>query len=282
VSGRLTVAVAAANAHTGRRLLPRLRELGYRTVALVRRRAELPADEVIADWIESPRAREALEQADFVVPLAGDLRARGAAGYEDVHARTTQVVADAMRRGRARRAVYLSYVSADEASPNLYNRTKAVAERLLRESGKEAVIFRCPAILGSPVDPGPLEEAFFVRGGRVVMLGDGRQRQMPLYRGDAVEAIVAALSRGAPGVYELVGPEEMSADDLARLVNRSAPVRITHVPGWAARLLGRVHPALSPELVDVMLADSVGDASRAVAEFGLEMTPLTWVWAPGA
>jgi uncharacterized protein YbjT (DUF2867 family) len=279
LSDGLTVAIAAANALTGRRLLPRLRELGYRTVALVRRPAELPADEVVAGWMISARAREALEAADFVVLLAGDLRARGQAGYQAVHVRTTQIVAEAMRRGRARRAVYLSYVNADENSANLYNRTKAVAERLLRESGKEALVFRCPAILGSPADPGPLEEAFFARGGRVVMLGDGRQRQRPLYRGDAVEAIVAALVRGAPDIYELAGPEEMTADDLARLVNRGAPVRITHVPGWAARWLARVYPALSPELVDVMLADSVGDATRALTEFGLALTPLSRVWA---
>jgi len=275
-----TVAVASATALTGRRLLPRLRELGYRTVALVRRPEALPADEVVADWMTSARAREALEQADFVVLLAGDLRARGAVGYHAVHVRTAEIVAEAMRAGRARRAVYLSYVAADEMSPNLYNRTKATAERLLRESGKEAVVFRCPAILGSPSDPGPLEAAFVARGGRVVMLGDGRQRQRPLYRGDAVEAIVAALRGGAPGVYELAGPEEMSADDLARLVNRGAPVRITHVPAWAARILGRVHPQLSPELVDVMLADSGCDAARAVGEFGLRLTALSEVWTP--
>ena len=275
-----TVAVASATALTGRRLLPRLRELGYRTVALVRRAAALPADEIVADWMESPRAREALAAADFVVLLAGDLRARGVAGYHAVHVRTAEIVAEAMRAGRARRAVYLSYVAADEMSPNLYNRTKATAERLLRESGKEAVVFRCPAILGSPSDPGPLEAAFVARGGRVVMLGDGRQRQRPLYRGDAVEAIVAALRGGAPGVYELAGPEEMSADDLARLVNRGAPVRITHVPAWAARILGRVHPQLSPELVDVMLADSGCDAARAVGEFGLRLTALSEVWKP--
>lgn len=274
-----TVAIASASALTGRRLLPRLRELGYRTVALVRRPVELPADEVVADWMTSARAREALEAAAFVVLLAGDLRAQGAAGYHAVHVRTAEIVADAMGRGRARRAVYLSYVAADERSPNLYNRTKAVAERLLRESGKEAVVFRCPAILGSPDDPGPLEAAFCARGGRVVMIGDGRQRQMPLYRGDAVEAILAALVRGAPGVFELVGLEEMTADELARLVNRGAPVRITHVPGWAARLLARVHAELSAELVDVMLADSVGDPGPAVAEFGLKLTALREVWS---
>lgn len=280
MSERPTVAVASATAHSGRRLLPRLCELGYHTVALVRRPADLPADEVIDDWMESPRARAALEAADFIVPLAGDLRARGRAGYEAVHVRTTQIVADALRRGRARRAVYLSYVGAGEGSPNLYNRTKAIAERLLRESGKETVVFRCPAILGGPADPGPLEQAFFARGGRATMLGDGRQRQRPLYRGDAVEAIVAALRGGAPGVYELVGPEEMTADELARLVNRGAPVRITHVPAWAARLLGHLHPALSPAMVDVMLADATGDPTRAVAEFGLKLTPLSRVWKP--
>jgi NADH dehydrogenase len=275
------VVLTAATARTGRLLLPRLRERGYRTLALVRSPVEVPADEVITDWLSAPRAREALAEADLIVHLPGDLRARGREGYRQVHVRTAEIVSEAMRHGNPRRAVYLSYVGADEHSPNAYLTTKAAGERLFQETGKEIVILRCTAILGSPAEPGPLEQAFTAHRGRVRILGDGRQRVRPVYIGDVVEAVLAALERGAPGVYELAGPEEMSLEECVRLINGGTGVRMDPTPPWLARVLGRTHPKLTPAMVEILLRDSTGNPARAIAEFGLALTPLARVWAAG-
>src|SRR5262249_60427427 len=74
---------------------------------------------------------------------------------------------------------------------------------------------------------------------------------------DVVEAILhAALDpETPPGTFQLAGPDTMSAEDFARRLN-SVPIRTRRIPAVPARLLGHVVPDLTPELVDVLLADA--------------------------
>jgi hypothetical protein len=69
-----------------------------------------------------------------------------------------------------------------------------------------------------------------------------------------VEAIRhAALDPDTPtGTFELAGPDVLTAGQFVRLLN-AEPVRIRRMPVRVARLLGRVVPTLTPELVDVLL-----------------------------
>ncbi|MGH3144165.1 MAG: SDR family oxidoreductase, partial [Rubrobacter sp.] len=216
-NGRLTVAVAGASSLVGMMLLERLERVeDVRTVALVRSPTTLPADEVIPDWMSSNAATSAMREADVLVNLSGEMFSRSADVYRDANVRTTELVAGALRSGRARRAILISYPGADPDSPNLFLKTKGQAERLLLASGKDAVVFRCPAIINTPDDPGPFEANMMAERGSVQTLGSGRQRWRPVYRGDVAEAISAAVERGAAGIYDLTGPEEMTLDHLIR------------------------------------------------------------------
>ena len=89
---------------------------------------------------------------------------------------------------------------------------------------------------------------------------------------------MAALEGGRAGVYDLAGPEMMSMEDLARLLNRDPEVRISPSPNWVARLLGEVFPMMQPAFVDLILQDSLGDSSRAISTFGLKLTSLRTIW----
>jgi uncharacterized protein YbjT (DUF2867 family) len=103
----------------------------------------------------------------------------------------------------------------------------------------------------------------------------------PLYRDDVVEAILhAALDPDTPtGTFEFTGPDTMTAEEFARLVN-SHPIRIRRTPVILARVLGRVVPTLSPGLVDVMLADAVRtqELTATARLFGVELHRLAEVW----
>ena len=219
--------------------------------------------------------------ADAVVHLAGTLQPHKPNTYRAANLDTALATAAALAQSRAQRVVFLSFLTARLDSSNSYLRYKAEAEEALRSTGIPAVIFRCDHIYGPRDEPGPTASAFVAKSGKVALLGGGGQRLNPLYRGDVIEAILhAALDPGTPtGTFQLAGPDTMSAEEFARLLN-SDSVRIRRIPTIVARLLGRVAPNLSPELVDVMLADAVptDDVAATARRFSVESHHLADVW----
>jgi NADH dehydrogenase len=182
------------------------------------------------------------------------------------------------------RVVFLSYVGADMSSDNEYLQAKAEAEELLHRSGRDYVVFRCTHIFGPPAEPGPTVSALVADAGRAVwVLGSGTQRVAPVYRDDVVEAIVAALEPTAyHGRFDLAGPEVLAMDEFVEVVN-GGRARLRHVPPLVARALAHAAPGgLTPELVEIMLADSVADPTRAARAFGLELRSVRDVFRPAA
>lgn len=274
-----SVVVTGANGQVGRALLARLVGAPLHTVALVQGAQYVHATRLLSGSLHAPPSAQALHEADVIVHLAGALRPQHPNTCRAANVYTTQAVAQALRHGRARRVLFLSYMGASEASRNEYLRTKAEAERRLAATGKEVVVFRCTHIIGPPEAPGPTAEALMAPPtGRVTVLGNGRQLVQPVFPGDVAAALAAAMEGGAPGTYDLAGPEWMSLDELVRLLNRDRDVRLRHVPGLLARALARVWPALPPALVDVMLRD-VGETEPATAAFSLRLTSLKDVWS---
>ena len=259
------MAVTGASAQVGTALRRRLDQLPNQVRSLGRE------DDLAA----------AFGDADAVVHLAGTLQPRRPNTYRSANLDTALAAAAALARSTAQRVVYLSFLTARLDSSNSYLRYKAEAEEALRSSGIPLVVFRCDHIYGPPNEPGPTASAFVAKSGKVMLLGSGSQRLNPLYRDDVVEAVLhAALDPETPiGTFQLAGPDTMSAEEFAHLLN-SAPIRIRRTPVMLARLLGRVMPNLTPELVDIMLADAVPteDVAATARRFGVDLHHVADVW----
>jgi NAD(P)H dehydrogenase (quinone) len=223
----------------------------------------------------------AFGDADAVVHLAGTLQPHKPNTYRAANLDTALATAAALAHSQAQRVVFLSFLGARLDASNSYLRYKAEAEEALRSCGIPTVIFRCDHIYGPPSEPGPTASAFAAKSGKVTLLGSGTQQLAPLYRDDVVEAILhAALDPETPtGTFEFAGPDTMTTEEFARLVN-SEPIRIRRTPAMLARLLGHVVPGLTPELVDVMLADTVPteDVTATARLFGVELRRPFEVW----
>jgi NADH dehydrogenase len=262
----------------GRSTLAGLASSQISVTALVRDAQYLPGCTRIENWMASEKAVAAIGQAEGVIHLAGTLHPPDH-DYVKANVAPTEQVARALRGSRTKRLVFLSYVGASETSSNRYLQTKAQAERLLKETGIPLTVFRCTHIIGTPEDPGPTASSMLLDGKKSVpVLGNGRQRVAPVFVGDVVAAILAALAHGESGAYDLQGPEEMTLDDLVRLLNRSERVRIPHIPRGISRILQFFGPKLPGALIDVMNSDSVSAGTRAESVFSLPLTPLSRVW----
>lgn len=276
---RQTIVVTGANGQVGQRLLTALQATNHTVIALVRTPIELPATEVIANWLPASRAKAAIAQADAVVHLAGTLKPfRG--DYVSANVRPTEALISALTN-QTKRIVFLSYVGASEQSANAYLAAKAQAETLLQQTGLPLTIFRCPHIIGPPEQPGPTATNLLSQQGKAVtVLGSGRQRVTPIYLDDVVSAILAALHQAHNGRFELAGPDLVSMDELVRILNAPHPVNVRHLPPALAKLLPWIVADLPAALVDVMLQDSVGNAQAAIEAFHLKLTSLQQVWSP--
>jgi NADH dehydrogenase len=271
--------VTGADGMVGRALLAALRAEGVPTLAIVRQACELPADRVVVGNADSDEAASAIRASTILFALAGTLRPKSGNSIHQANLRTAAAAAAAVRGSAVQRIIHLSYAGADERSTNDYLRAKGKAEQVLRSSGRETVVFRATHIIGPPDDPGPLARSLLARrGGKARVLGSGRNLVMPVYLDDVVAALVAASKTGGPGTFELAGPDRMTLDDLARLLNHDPALRISHVPPALASLVGRVFPSISPTLVEVVTRDSVGDAATAAATFGIGFRSLREAW----
>jgi len=171
----------------------------------------------------------------------------------------------------------------DPADPaSAYGEGKRAAESLCvlhgREAGFDALMARCFAFVGPylPLD-GPFAVGNFIRdalrGGPIVVTGDGTPRRSYLYGADLAGWLLTILARGAHARTYHVGSEaDLGIADLARLVARilapGAEVRVlaTAIPGAS---LERYVPSTARTRAELGLAEGLGleDAIRRTAAF---------------
>ncbi|MGN6471717.1 MAG: complex I NDUFA9 subunit family protein [Rhizobiaceae bacterium] len=247
------VTIFGASGFIGRHLVRALAKRGYRIRAAVRR-PDLaghlqPLGNVgqIMAMQANLRYRwsvdRAVEGADHVVNLVGILYPSGRQSFEAVHGFGARAVAEAARAAGAG-LTHVSALGANPNSPSLYARSKAEGERAVRETVKNAVIFR-PSIVFGP------EDHFFNRFAGMAryspflpLIGGGNTRFEPVYVGDVAEALARAVDGELKGgkVYELGGPEILTfrqcMEEMLRVIERRRV--LVNMPWSLARMQGAV------------------------------------------
>jgi UDP-glucose 4-epimerase len=264
------------------------------------------AEYMRGDILDRASVERLVDGADVVVHLAFVIF-----GNEDetrrVNLEGTRAVFEATAVAGAKRLAYTSSVAAygfpekpdpltEEDEPRgtdrlYYSAQKAELEAALRDAlsgwDTDAYVFRpcvvagadAPQLirqlidtirLGGKVDP-LARLAGLVPGVKPVLPDPGIKFQL-VHHDDVADAIVAgALGRGRPGAYNLAGPGELTAADLARELGwRSVWVPRRGV-GLLADVLGRV-PKLPPKVawINAFRTPVLMDTSKARAELGWE------------
>jgi uncharacterized protein YbjT (DUF2867 family) len=224
----------------------------------------------------------AFRGASAVIHLAGILVEQRGSTYEQANVAPTRSGVEAAKRCGAEKFVLVSATGADTTSSNGYYRSKGQAEALVRASALCYTILRAPLLLG----PGTEGAAALMRnasGSKARLIGGGRNLQQPLSVDDLAHAALVAAqpSIARNRTLDLVGPVSLPERELvertARLLGRE--VRISSISkGLLSFMLAirrRVSgPGFSPDVVDVITADTNLDPQSAASELGIHLTGI--------
>jgi nucleoside-diphosphate-sugar epimerase len=307
----MRVFVAGASGAIGRRLLPLLVRAGHAVVAMTRSAAKTAAIRaagavpVVADALDEATVMTVVQSAEpevivhqlTAIPPRFNIRRfdREFALTNRLRTEGTDHLVAAARAVGARRFVGQSFAGwpyardggpvKTEADPLDSNPAAALRrsleairylEAIVRESGGlEGLVLRYGAFYGPGTSLGEggslLDD---VRRRRVPIVGRGTGVWSFVHIDDAAAATVAAIERGAPGVYNIVDDEPARVSEwlpvLAAAVGAKPP---RHIPAFLARVAIGEH--------GVALMTQIRGASNAKAKRELGWRPRYPTWRTG-
>jgi NADH dehydrogenase len=286
------IVVTGANGNLGKRLLKTLAARGQASRAVVRSAraaGEIEAlslgdavDVQILDYLDGSAMETALRGADAVVHLVGIIKESASSRYADAHEGTTRVLAEAAAAAGVGRIIYLSIVGTAEDSSNSCLASKARGETLLRAGTVPTLVLRVPMVLGEGDYASAALKRRAMSSANVLLRASSLEQ--PIYAGDVIAAVLAALERPEPlgTTLDLAGPESLTRAELTRRAAASVGrrTRVLSLPLALGMLLARVLERLSPTppvtraMLGVLDHDDVVDNAPAVGTLRIELTPL--------
>jgi nucleoside-diphosphate-sugar epimerase len=306
----MKVFVAGGTGAIGKQLIPQLVSAGHEVVATTRShgRAEevqrLGGEPAIADGLDEHAMVDAVRRAQPEVvihemtALAGkaDLRHfdRMFATTNQLRTTGTDYLIRAAQQTGARRLIVQGYsgwpnireggaVKTEEdpldPDPPKWQRESMAAFRHIENvvptaKGLEGIVLRYGGLYGRETGMMSSEVIELLRKRQFPIVGDGAGVWSFIHVADATAATVAALDRGAPGIYNVVDDDPAPAAEwiphLAKVIGAKPPRR---VPVWLGRILAGEVP--------VSMMTRIRGSSNAKAKRELHWKPRHPSWREG-
>ncbi len=178
---------------------------------------------------------EILPRVHTIVHLVGGVNQPSDDEILAANHRSTLAVVAAAKEGRVRRLILLSVPGASVDHTHPFLRAKGLAEEAVVNSGLEHAVLRSSHAYGL----GGLWFASTVMGAEHgFVVGDGSQRVAPVLADEVARVVAAIDDRRDPteGVWNLSGPEELTADEVFQIAgDGGTPVHLD--PSSAAERL---------------------------------------------
>lgn len=299
----MRVLVAGATGAVGRQLIPALVQAGHQVTATSRSQARLAglraagAEPALLDGLDAQAAGEVVARAEpevvihemTALPATPSLRHfdRSFAATNQLRTRGIDNLLAAASAAGVRRVIAQSYggwnyvragslVKTEDdlldPQPPAEQRQTLAAIRYLEQAvlsaPVEGVVLRYGSLYG-PAASEPMVD--LIRRRQLPVIGTGAGVWSFLHVADAAAATVAAVSGGAPGVYNVADDEPAAVAQwvpaVAQIVGAPAPRR---VPAWLGRLLvGEVGISMMTQIRGI-------SSARARRELGWEPVYASW------
>jgi len=254
------ILVVGGSGFVGRHLVAALAALGARVTVPTRRRERakplilLPTVDVVEADVHDPQALTGLAAGhDAVVNLVGILHGPD---FMLAHVELAQAVVNVCREAGIKRLLHMSALGAAPDAPSEYLRSKGIGERaVLAADDLQVSVFR-PSVIFGPDDRFLNLFAQLAALSPVLALGSPGARFQPVYVGDVVKAMLAALDGLAHSSahssdtmgkrYDLCGPQACTLRELVEFVCAvtgrrrlviGLPDSLAYLQAWAMELL---------------------------------------------
>jgi NADH dehydrogenase len=175
---------------------------------------------VACDVHEANALSRLLAGADAVVNLVGILHGRDA-DFQRAHIELPLRIGELARAHGVAHLVHVSALGAATDAPSMYLRSKAAGEAALQRSGVPLSVLRPSVVFGA-------EDRLLNLFARLqavlplVPLAGAHARMQPVWVRDVAQALWACVARGpaAAGVFEAVGPQVLTLQELVRCAGR--------------------------------------------------------------
>ena len=270
----MNILILGGSGFVGRAICSKLVAGGHSITVPTRKRDNaralfpLPSVTVVeANVYDADALAQLARGTDAVINLVGILNGN----FERAHVTLTEHVIAACKAAGVARYVHMSALGASENGPSAYQRSKAAADALVRDSGLDFTIFAPSVIFGRG-------DSFLSKFASMVgflppllpmMLPGASARFQPVWVDDVARAFVASLvDESTYGQrYELVGPKVYTLKELVAYVMLLAHNKhmIIGLPGFASSMLASVlqyvpTQPLTPDNVKSMSVDNVSSA----------------------
>lgn len=264
-----------------------LRALGHDVRVLLRPQsvgkidAREGIDVVVGDVLDSQACLRATTDCDAIVHMVGIRREIPQQGitYEAMHTEATYTVVDAARRTGVQRVVFMSSLGTRPDAASGYHRTKAEAEKIVKESGMRWTIFR-PSVIFGPGDEFHPLIAELVHRPLVPVIDGGKALIQPVAHRNVVGPVARSLTMPETQgkTYEIGGPERHAFVDIMYQVARHYgvwPNTVSVSSRFAKPMVKfaqrfRSFPLTLDELY-MLLEDNVCDPTLFTSTFGVEL-----------
>lgn len=286
--------LAGGTGFIGQNLLKALRQGNYRVRCLARTEEKVEIcrkagfDAVTGDITDKESLRDALSGVEIVVHLVGIIEEKGEMTFERVHVEGTRNIVNEAKRSGVRHFFFQSALGASMSSDAVYQRTKAEAEEIVKESGIPYTIFR-PSIVIGEGDGFTEKLKELVRIGPFVpIIGTGSARFQPIYVGDWVRCFLSIIERqeAIGKTYEFGGPEHLTYNDLVLQLMDVMKIKkpLIHIPlslarigvplmgigSKVSRIIGKKVPTVTSEQLMLLERDNICDIDSVKKIFGFE------------
>lgn len=236
----------------------------------------------MGDITAAASLKAAMHGVSMIINLAGIIQEKRGQSFQSIHIDGTRNLITEAKAAGVKRVFLQSALGASMDSKARYQSTKAIAERIVIESGITYTIFR-PSLIIGPWDGVTLKLKAIIESASpfIPVPGPGMAKFQPIYVGDWVKCVMEVIKDDS-GQYdnriiELGGPVQLSYNEIVKTLADALGVkkRLMHIPNAIARfglkMLSRTSfsPA-SVEQLTLLNTDNICDVHGVRNAFGFD------------